>query len=137
MKGQLSLEALLLIAISIALLGIALATMNNIRDKQISAVYSRLSQNTLDDIANTADEICVMGGGNSRKVLISQYPVELRGEKQHLIAKVGGKDRSRNTLCISQTDDDGKPYSNVAYLWFVDSATGVPTVRISREFNPP
>lgn len=136
MKGQLSLEALLLVAICLALLGIALVTINSIRDKQVSAVYSRLSQNTLDDIANAADEICVMGRGNSRKVLISQYPVELHGEGQKLIANVGGKNKTRETLCIVETDGDGKQYSNVAYLWFVDSAAGVPSVRVSNEFSP-
>jgi len=133
-KGQLSLEALLLLALSLSLLGIAVFTVNNLQQKQIRTMQQATVKTSLGDIASAADEICVLGQGNSRALPISQYPFRLSAQGKTLSASLGNWSSTRTLICTP--DADGLEFYGTAYLWFEETAGGsVPKIRVS--INPP
>ena len=71
MRGQISLEYLIIAIIALSLVSISLFALNKIRsdaDKNYDNVkFNSLSQ----DFFNTVDEICALGNGNSRSILLS------------------------------------------------------------------
>jgi uncharacterized protein (UPF0333 family) len=71
MRGQLSLELLLLFAIFLAALAMLSMAAFSTSNSAKSTVNSLLSQKALTDISNIANDLCVLGEGNRRQLHIS------------------------------------------------------------------
>jgi uncharacterized protein (UPF0333 family) len=71
MRGQLSLEFLLLFAIFIAALAMLSIAAFNTNNSAKFTVNGLLSQKALSDISNIANDLCVLGEGNKRQLHLS------------------------------------------------------------------
>lgn len=71
MRGQITLEFILLFAIFLAFLIIWLPTITKARDDIIRTMASFYKANVLAAVRNAADEICILGPGNSRAIDIT------------------------------------------------------------------
>ncbi|VVB73545.1 Uncharacterised protein [uncultured archaeon] len=71
LRGQLSLELLLLFAIFLAALAMLSAAAFNTNNSAKSTVNGLLAQKAVSDIANVANDICVLGSGNKRQLHLS------------------------------------------------------------------
>ena len=71
MRGQLSLEFLLLFAIFLTALAILSIAAFNTNNSAKSTINSLLSQKALSDISNIANDLCVFGEGNRRQLHLS------------------------------------------------------------------
>ena len=89
MRAQITLEALVLAAMGISLLLIASVAIQRLGSAQQDAHSFSLLASHAHAIANSADEICVLGEGNSRVVPLSQYAFEIESgaDKKGIILK--------------------------------------------------
>lgn len=121
LKGQISLEALLLLALSLALLGIAFVAVNSVRNAQENTAHSALLSQAADALASTADEICVMGESNSRSLPMPKIAlhIDAAGNGRTLVLSAFGKNASSEMMCPAEVR--GGIINGKAYLWFDDS----------------
>lgn len=99
-RGQLTLEFLLLLAVFLAFLMIWLPTITKTRDDLTRTIAMFYKANTLSVIRNTADEICILGPGNSRTIgiaLLENAILGAAGDNISLLDNYG--DRSERTRC--------------------------------------
>ena len=106
MRGQLSLEFLLLFAIflaALAMLAIAAFKTNN---SAKSTVNGLLLQKALSDISNIANDICVLGEGNRRQLHLSlTEEVSLLASGRNITIFYNNDTFSTTTTCeISDTE---------------------------------
>jgi len=71
MRGQLSLEFLLIFAILLAALAMLSMAAFNTNNSAKSTINGLLSQKALSDISNIANDLCVLGEGNRRQLHLS------------------------------------------------------------------
>jgi len=117
MKAQITIESLLIAAIGISLLIIAAVAVSKLSSAQYSIHQNSLIKNQLLQIAQSADEICVLGEGNSRTILLSGYGfrIEATANSKGIIAKKNETVAVANLLCpIEILESD---FSSHAYLW--------------------
>jgi len=121
MRAQITLEALLLAAVGISLLLIASVAVQKLSGVQQDMHAFSLLKNHAQTIANTADEICILGEGNSRTVPLSQYAFELKtgADKKGIILQKDNMQTVAQTMC--KIDVRGASFSKTAYLWYEDS----------------
>ncbi len=67
-KGQVTSEYLLISVVSIALIAISLTAVFKIKDDADRSYELLLFKNSVNSIYNTAEDICALGNGNSRKL---------------------------------------------------------------------
>ena len=70
MKGQISLEYMVLTVVAIALLSISVVALIKIKDGSEDAMEVVLFKSSARDLYNAISESCAMGDGNSRKVVL-------------------------------------------------------------------
>jgi hypothetical protein len=68
MKGQLSLEYLVLSVITLAVLALAIYTLAGIKNNSDKAMALLEFKNDANSIFNAAQDVCALGDGNSREV---------------------------------------------------------------------
>jgi hypothetical protein len=108
MKGQASVEYLALALISIALLSVsilALAGMKSEGERTLRVMMLGFSGNRLADAAN---EVCAMGNGNSRSVMV-QVPLSIDsrplGDAPGYVARFSGAGTSMATALMCESED--------------------------------
>jgi uncharacterized protein (UPF0333 family) len=106
MRGQLSLEFLLLFAIFLAALAIFSMTALNTNNSAKSTVNGLLSQKVITDLANTANDICILGEGNRRQLHVSFVDnVVISTSGQNITITYNGKQFNKMIDCeISDTE---------------------------------
>jgi len=117
MRAQITLEALLLFAIGVGLLLISVSAVSKLTDAQNSMHKTATTKQALNSIANYADEICVLGEGNSRTVLLA-YPFVLNSgsDKKGLVVKLQNTRLVAQTKCQVQIKNSN--FQKIAYLWY-------------------
>ncbi|MDD2655072.1 MAG: hypothetical protein PHC52_14525 [Syntrophales bacterium] len=79
MKGQVTAEYLLLVAVGISLLGISLAALSTIKGAE-GTVYAReKARMVAGDLSSIASEVCALGDGNSRAYSMESAVLECTG----------------------------------------------------------
>lgn len=103
MRGQLSLEFLLVFAIFLALLLVSLSAISKIREVEEQQIAKRFANLMLADIANAVDEVCILGDGNSRNVRgeIGEFELELVGKRELELRVKGGSTR-KSIMCDAE-----------------------------------
>lgn len=71
MRAQVSLEYLLVSVISLALLSLSVAALLEIKEYSDSASESLRFRYSANALANAMEDVCALGPGNSREVLLS------------------------------------------------------------------
>lgn len=72
MRGQITLEYMVLSLVVVALLAIALSALIQIRENSNKAMDIVLFKSAARDLYNAIDEACAMGDGNSREVFLKK-----------------------------------------------------------------
>jgi len=81
MKGQITLEYMVLTVVVIALLSISVAALIRIKDGSEDAMDIVLFKSSSRDLYNAISEVCAMGDGNSREVVLrNQVRVDSPGD---------------------------------------------------------
>lgn len=82
MKGQLSLELLIIVSIFLVLIGLSLSFLLGLKDMALNKITDYNAKLTLRDIVNSIDNVCVMGAGNSRVVnpTLNEFELTKDGE---------------------------------------------------------
>jgi uncharacterized protein (UPF0333 family) len=106
MRGQLSLEFLLLFAIFLAALAILSIAAFNTNNSAKSTVNGLLSQKALSDISNIANDLCVLGEGNGRQLRLSfAENVSLLASGRNITITYNNDVFSRTVTCeVSDTE---------------------------------
>jgi len=100
MRGQLSLEYLLLFAIFLAALAILVSAALGTNNTAKSTVNGLLLQKTVLDISNTVDDICVLGEGNVRQIHVSLIgTATLSASGKELVIRFGNASFSKTVQC--------------------------------------
>ncbi len=99
-KGQLSLEFLIVFTIFLALLVVSLSAIAKIKQVQDREIEKKFAELAASDIANTIDEVCILGEGNSRVVGTNLNEFELFStEEKEIQIEYQGSSISRDTMC--------------------------------------
>jgi hypothetical protein len=88
MKGQASVEYLLLLAIGLVLIGISVGALSVIRDAQEGLSSLEMAKVSAGSLKGISDEVCALGDGNSRTVEFS-WDVSLECSNDVVKASVG------------------------------------------------
>lgn len=105
MRGQVSLELLLVTLIALSALVIWLQGVNSVRSATLGTLNAQAEKIAADRIAGAVNAVCLMGDGNNRLVRVF-FPVETRiyfGEKLF----IGNKTRSVYCEVISDSYLEG------------------------------
>ncbi len=70
MKGQITLEYIVLTLVAVALLSISITALINIKDNSDNAMDIVFFKSSAKDLYNAIEEVCAMGDGNSREVFL-------------------------------------------------------------------
>ena len=111
MRGQISLEYLLIAIIAIALVSLSVSVLNKIRTNADES-YNNIKFKTLnDDIFNSVDEICALGNGNARSLRLSLPVIIKSGTKGDIYFLTILHDKtsmSHETSCEASVDGEFK-----------------------------
>ncbi|VVC02362.1 Uncharacterised protein [uncultured archaeon] len=131
--GQVTLEWLMLGVLALTLLLIASAAISRAQSAQTNLAEKRILQLQVQEIGYYADQICVLGEGNTQTVALSPIYFTLAYSDSVLNMSKGKMSALRKTLCpINVVDADG--YKAMAYLTFErDTTGGRPQVRIANK----
>ncbi|MFH1306259.1 MAG: hypothetical protein ABIH83_01200 [Candidatus Micrarchaeota archaeon] len=122
MKGQLTLEMLVVGALALALLLIAASAVSKIQYAEAMMFERKILQEELHYMAEYADEICILGAGNARTVPLSNTPLNIDASenKKMLIVKLGEWHAVEETACEIKIIEN-VPFQNTAYLWYEEN----------------
>lgn len=136
-RGQLTLEALLLLALALSLLIIAALAISRLQAGQAGLFARRTMQTELEGIGQYVDEICVLGEGNARTMELSALGINLSTDAsgRTLVVQEGAWTAQRAVLCAA-TVDSSASLEGTAYLWYQARADGSPGVEISGAAHP-
>ena len=91
MRGQISLEYLIIALIAIALVSLSLSVLMKIRENADRDYALIRVKSASEDIFNAIDALCALGNGNSRKVTLP-LPLEFYSEAK--VVTAGNSDSS-------------------------------------------
>ncbi|MCC7552205.1 hypothetical protein KO317_00890 [Candidatus Micrarchaeota archaeon] len=79
MKGQVSIEFLIVFVIFFSILIISIVSLINVKNKGDQSLEEQRTRLAAEEIANTINNICILGNGNSRNlyVNINNYSLEM------------------------------------------------------------
>jgi uncharacterized protein (UPF0333 family) len=90
MKGQLTIEYLLITLVALTLLSFSLHALISANNAQQTSYHKALFLSDASDLSHAMKEVCVLGDGNSRKIQL-KTEVEISGSGNTLtINEVGG-----------------------------------------------
>lgn len=70
LRGQVSLEYLVLSLVALSLLSVAVFALLNLKDYSVRASGALLFRSSADSLANAISETCALGSGNGRSVVL-------------------------------------------------------------------
>jgi hypothetical protein len=133
-KAQVTLELLLVFLIGLSVLFISMSAITRLQGAQGIIFEKKILQDEANEISRYADEICILGEGNSRMVPLAKnvftivegsggYDIILQSSKNSAYAK---------TICKISIKPDSK-FSTFAYLWHETDSNNEPYVMVSPE----
>lgn len=84
MRGQVSLELLMVLAVFLLLLIFALGALNKIELAESNALNQRYAALAFSDISKTAETVCILGDGNRQTVEVGISDFSLTGSNKEL-----------------------------------------------------
>lgn len=99
MKGQISLESLLLFLIFLSLLGVSLAASNRISAAAQSRIAYEKSASDFQGFAANLKSACVLGNGNVRVVELKGGAALLAADGKSLVFAAGNFSSQLNSSC--------------------------------------
>ena len=123
-RGQVTAEWLMLVLLSLALLAIAATAISRASSAQTSLAERNMLRMEAEEMGHYADEICVMGEGNTRTVALAPVAFGLGYDdaSKNLTISRSGWNYSRTVLCPIEANETG--YGGQAYLryrWMPDA----------------
>ena len=120
-RGQLTVEWLMLLLLVISLLAIASFAISNAATAQTNLADRDMLRMELEEMGHYADEICVMGVGNARVVELAPVAFNLSYDdsSHNLTISKGNFEYSRTLLCPMRLDDTSG-YGEKAYLQYAE-----------------
>ncbi len=107
MRGQVTAEYLLLVALGISLLAVSLFALTSIKGAE-AQVYAREKARIIAyDISSMGNEVCALGDGNSRGYSIERAEIECTGKR--IVVSVPGA--SANSTVSDCEIECGAEYS--------------------------
>lgn len=99
MKGQISLELLIIFSVFLVVLSFSLYTLTEMNKRNTEAYNSMRLKLMFEDIADAVENICILGDGNIRRI---ELPVEVTVEFQDSVMTLhsSGKEYERYVPCI-------------------------------------
>lgn len=98
MKGQVSLEFLILFGLFLSMLAIAFGAITRIEKMGNEEISARSAELLADDLSNAVDNVCVLGDGNGRTVQTT-LKFSVVPEEKGFFLKVGSNEIRRSALC--------------------------------------
>lgn len=99
MKGQVSLEFIVVIAIFLAVLGVWLGGVNEVQDAISLAMGTQQANIAAEKIATAINSVCVMGAGNSIKIDVNIPGKAKFTHNGDLIMKWNKKEFEKRSYC--------------------------------------
>lgn len=90
MKGQVTVEYLLLFSVGLALIAFAVGALVVIRDAELQLTSLEKAEIAVSSLKSAGDEVCALGDGNSRALELG-WEVELECSGDVLKVTVGGQ----------------------------------------------
>jgi hypothetical protein len=118
-RAQITLEALLVAAVGLSLLLIAAGALQRLGDAQEGARDSLALSAGAQALANSADEICALGAGNSRIVPLPVGGIFISADSYGVNASRGRLFAVRPCLCPLEVR--AGDFGHEAFLWHEDS----------------
>jgi hypothetical protein len=133
MNAQITFESMLVLVLGISMLLIAVVAVNNLQNAQASIYSYSVLKSKVWEIANLADEICVLGAGNSRTVSLanSGYDFSTSPDKKALIAHYNNLEFGSNTICDMRIEKN-KEFDKTVFLWYDDSQVVISSTAYSQ-----
>lgn len=138
-RAQLTAEALMLMAITLSILVVAAFSISKMQNWEQSLFEKKVLASELDGIISYADEICVLGPGNSRTMSLApvEFSLEATDRIVSLTASRSGLTLERESLCNVEPDaQPGVVYRNRIYLWY-DGMGGDGRTKVHVSPKPP
>ena len=100
MRGQLSMEYLIISVISLAVLSISAVTLLKIKDSGNASYELIILKNDADAIYNAAEDACAMGHGNSRTITLNEAgKIYVWSQGNAIEFEKGNSHLSKNMTC--------------------------------------
>lgn len=116
--------------IGLCLLLIAAGAISRLEGVQGLVFGKKILQDEANEIVWYADEICILGGGNSRVVPLAKNVFEIEGDEGGMNLRGKNNIVGKETLCKISVEPD-EEFFDYAYLWHETDANGEPYVKIS------
>lgn len=119
-RAQITLETLLLVALGLGILLFSIAMAHKLTDTQIYTYESAIFKRQVLQISQFADEICVLGDGNSRMLRLSGigFYMDTGLDKKGIVAQRGEIGSVAQTICPLEIS--GEEFGAVVFLWYED-----------------
>lgn len=105
MKGQLSMEYLIISVISLAVISISAFTLLKIKDMADNSYALITLKNDADAIYNAAEDACTMGYGNSRSITLNEAAgMRIWSNGNAIEFSKGNFHLSKNMTCSGEMD---------------------------------
>ncbi len=120
MKAQISLEFLIIFAIFLAMLVVSIISLVYIKDKGDTSLEEQKIKLAAQEIANTLNNVCILGNGNSRSldIQLNNYSLEMP-DSQTLRLIYNNNSVAEKVLC----EFNEGTYSNTILISCCDQGT--------------
>ncbi|MFN7991217.1 MAG: hypothetical protein U0R44_03595 [Candidatus Micrarchaeia archaeon] len=115
MRGQLSIEYLVLSALALSLLAVSVAALSGIRGLSERAASAIVLRDEAVFLADTFNEVCALGGGNGRKVSLAR-PVQVESQAAADGWRVRFSDGERSLVRRTYCEVEDGPLEKKVYV---------------------
>ncbi|MGB9719047.1 MAG: hypothetical protein ACPL06_00430 [Candidatus Anstonellales archaeon] len=115
MKGQATIEYLLITLIALTLLSFSLHALINANTAQQIGYQKALFLSDATDLAHAMSEVCVLGDGNSRKIQLKSE-IEISGSGKMVTIRQGGGGNSTSSEELPCTISSSGTFSGAVYV---------------------
>ncbi len=104
MRGQVTSEYLLLVAIGIALIGVSLVALSSIRGAEETVFAREKARVAALDISSVGNEVCALGDGNSRAYSLESAWIRCSGNSVS-VSISGASAEAEVSDCLVECDE--------------------------------
>lgn len=105
MRGQVSLEFLILFGLFLSMLVIAFGAITRIGKMGEQEIEKKSAELLADDISNAVNNVCILGDGN-REEIETRAEFSISPEGNGLLLKVGNTEIRKSAVCEVIVDGD-------------------------------
>jgi hypothetical protein len=113
MRGQASLEFLILFAVFLSILIIAIGAITRIEKLGRDGIGKRSAELLANDISNAINNACILGDGN-RRTVESRMEFSLSSEGNGILLRAGNAEIKRSTMCEAVVE--GNQFSGTVWV---------------------